>query len=485
MCKCEQLKIVKQYDYNLSKLPLSDKDVSYFQYRIYKNYFDEYLIFVNTKNYKITQRKYLASNKSYNVVSLFEISGEYDFILKYLTTERDYKMIISCLSKDKGEMIKLFKVQERYILENQMFTPFDENSIFQYCDIVLKDYYIFENFIKIDYDDNVDLISFLNARRNLSLQFIYIVYKVIDVSGKNKKNYWIVCTRYKCCDYLEGQESIQSLLNDFADNKGKGAKKTTYNSKSNTCINEHLEKLYSDIDLEYVVKDFLFEHRTEFAKDGTNSIWKEPRKNSFIHKLNTHSLGMIAKTDKSLTFQELMDNIRNSEIYFSYKWNKNNDGISEIECLKLFNWLTMNGFSNIHRDVKDKKNIGPFMEKLTRSNYLVVCANEAYFKSVNCMYELTKYTMLSKSLDRRMLLISNYITDGKEQGAIIKYWRAASENGAWNQKKTIYISRHIETVIEQISKLLIRKPVDESINKEAVRGLLGDLCNNIINGYSK
>lgn len=485
MCKCEQLKKIRQYDYNLSEMPLSDKDVSYFQYRIYKNYFDEYLIFVNTKNYKATQRKYLANNKSYNVVSLFEISGEYDFILKYLTTERDYKAIISSLSKDKGETLKLFKVEKRYVLENQMFVSFDENSSFQYCDIVLKDYYIFENFIKIDYEENVDLISFLNARRDYLPQYIYIVYKVIDVSGKNKKNYWIICTRYKCCDYLEGQESIQSILNDFADYKGKGAKKTTYNSKANTCINEHLEKLYCDIDLEYVVKDFLFEHRTEYVKDVKHSIWNEPRRNSFIHKLNTYPLGKNAKTAKFLTFQELLGGIRNSEIYFSYKWNKNNDGISETECLKLFDWLKMNGFTDIHRDMKDKKNIGPFMEKLIKSKYLVVCANEAYFKSPNCMYELTKFTMGNKSLDRKMLLISNYITDGKEQQAIINYWKAFSANGAWDQKKTIYISHHIGTVMEKISKLLIRKPVDESINKEAVRGILGDLCNNIMMGYNK
>ena len=478
---------IKDYDYGLEKFELEDLNKSYRQYNIFSEYIDEYVIFVSSGNYKKTKNKYKASPDFAGIAMFFEISGKYDFILKYLTTDKDYANTLKKFSTTSDENeIRVCKVIERYVLGNNGFVNINEKeSRFLYTDIQLKDYYVFENFVKIDEKENaeVNLIKYLNENEDLknnrnNQQYIYIILKIFDL--KSKKTNWLVCNRYRCCDYITGQSDIQTVLNEYADVND--SKKTTFNSNSSYCLFNNIESIYRNIDLTILVKEVLYKERKEFAYLDM-PIWNIRNKGSFFSSIYGKPL-----TRNSLSFIDLIQRIKEYGIFLSYKRENNAIGVTN-ECANISNiiydWLKCNDFVNIYRDVEDLnpgESIKDFMEEMSTNEYMIVCANQSYFESVDCMYELSRFFYNHKDNFVQKLFIISTFNIKKRQDDIKKFWskKKAIDYAGKEREKFTFIKRNIKSLIDSISDIRFYVPNENFSHDDVAENIVRAICYNVL-----
>lgn len=482
---------IKDYDYGLEKFELEDLNKSYRQYNIFSEYIDEYVIFVSSGNYKKTKNKYKASPDFAGIAMFFEISGKYDFILKYLTTDKDYANTLKKFSTTSDENeIRVCKVQERYVLGNNGFVNIKEKDVrFLYNDIQLKDYYVFENFVKIDGAEKTEsycFINFLNEHEKLknkrnNQQYIYIILKIIDV--KSKKESWLICTRYKCCDYREGQSEIQSVLNDYADIYD--SKKTTFNSNSSHCLFKNIESIYKDIDLAIMVKEILFKERRELI-DLNMPIWSNTSKERFLSQICCEPL-----TKNKIYFKDLINGIKNSGVFLSYK-RKDDDCNVTGECKsisdEMLEWLKSNEFENVFRDIENLNpgdSIKDFMEKMSTNDYMIVCANQDYFESVDCMYELSLYYQNHQKNPKLNVFIITSYDIKQNQDAIKRFWIKTKihDHNSNDRSKVSCIKKNIKLLVDCISDLRYFVPNNDFNYSEVAKIILKAMSKSLLLGH--
>ena len=497
MCKCDVLTTVEEYKYDLKKL---HENNSCNKYRILTDFVNEYIIFTSTNDYNGTQSAYISHNRYKGLAMLFEVFGSFDFILKYFAVDETPQEVVQKFQPDriaiesvssefgkKNELAKNFmvcKVHSRFFQEGNKFVDLVTrgNGAFHYYDISLRDYYVFENFVLITCKKDVNLISYINSQVDKELKkFIYVILKVSEV-GKPDNEYWVVCTRYRCCDYREKVTKIQSILNCFADNKKQSMTKTTFTSSSSCLISKPLLLLYRT-DFDYVEKRVLWDIKNEFPNVCDSPLWRTPNDELFYDGIINESFLISGKKKQ---YPELLKRVKQSKIYISYKRDGDKDGICVEESKKMFNWLKANDFS-VHRDEEEMDDVEGFEKELSNSDYLIVCARKEYFKSTHCMYELTKFVKKQNRKTKRILMfISNYALIDSEQRDIIAYWKdkKTREEPRCNHKRIQTISNNIETTIQAITNYIpVTNTTDNILNEKAINKVLRDLTSNALKGW--
>lgn len=496
MCKCDVLTTVEKYKYELKDL---HENNSCNKYKILTGFVNEYIIFTSTNDYDGTKTAYSSHKRYKGLAMFFEVFGSYDFILKYFAVDETSQDVIQkfqperitteavsndlSTKKDFGKNFMVCKVHNRFFMEGNKFVDVvtHENRTFHYYDIKLSDYYVFENFVLITCNKDIDLISYINSQVDKEhKKFIYVILKVSDVRKYVDNEYWVVCTRYRCCDYREKVEKIQSVLNRFADNKKQSMTKTTFTSSSSCLVNKPLALLY-ETDFDYVEKRVLWGIKNDFPKVSDSLIWRTSKEESFYDNIKDESFYI---SGNKIPYSDLLKLVKRSNIYISYKRDGYTDGICVEESKKMFNWLKANDFS-VHRDEEEMDYVEGFEKELSKSDYLIVCARKEYFKSTYCMYELTKFIKRRKrSTKPYLMLISNYVLIDDEKRDIITYWKEkkAREELRYNFKRIQTISENIESTIQAITKYVPILMTDKILNKKAINKVLTDLTRNVLKG---
>lgn len=455
------------------------------RYKTYDVFYDEYIFFISALNYKKVDYQITTVDKEKNIACSYQISGKYDFIVKSFYPQ-NVSPIFSHPKIIKD--IQICKVIDRYAPQESHLVRMFNTTDFYNIDVKLSGFNLFADFVEIEAPSDGSLSDdLINALENLDnsgndnyLQYVYVIYKLENI--QTKKQTWLICLRYKCHDYCE-RHFLQEGLDKFVDNIEHI--KTTYISNNSSIRINNIRGIFEKMHYENVIGRVLC---TGNIRKLMYKIYRD-----LIHYQEDDRYLQELRTQHKDDYNNLLKKVRDYQFYISYKQSTNSqnpDDSSQI-CHVLHKWFNDNKFKKVSVDSKvldTSQALENYMQALGTSDLVVICLSEEYFRSINCMYELSLVIKNSKpnGLGKKAIFVSKRFLLDQNLDKIKSFWLedTPSTRNKHKKKRISVIKQKInelDNISDRLHVILQDKDKEELHYERAIEAILSNIVEKILN----
>lgn len=452
------------------------------RYKTYDVFYDEYIFFISALNYKKVDYQITTVDKEKNIACSYQISGKYDFIVKSFYPQ-NVSPIFSHPKIIKD--IQICKVIDRYAPQDSHLVRMFNITDFYNIDVKLSGFNLFADFVEIEAPSDGSLSDdLINALENLDnpenadhLQYVYVIYKLENI--QTKKQTWLICLRYKCHDYCK-RHFLQEGLDRFVDNIEHI--KTTYISNNSSIRINNIRGIFEKMHYENVLGRVLC---TRNIRDLMHKIYKNLTSqddNKYLQEL---------RKNKDF-YNNLLNKVRDYQFYISYKQSDSQspDNSYQIRHV-LHKWFKDNKFKKVSVDsevLDPSQELEDYMQALGTSDLVVICLSEEYFRSINCMYELSLVIKNSKpnGLGKKAIFVSKRFLLDQNLDKIKSFWLeyTPSTENKYEKKRISVIKQKInelDNISDRLHVILQDKDKEELHYEKAIEAILSNIVEKILN----
>ena len=463
------------------------------RYKTYDVFYDEYIFFISALNYKKVDHLITAADEEKNIACSYQISGKYDFIVKSFYPQNVSPNFPHPDNPDNPDDIikdiQICKVIDRYApQESNLVRMFNTTNDFYNIDVKLSGFNLFADFVEIEAPSDGslsdDLINYLenldNSENADHLRYVYVIYKLENI--QTKKQTWLICLRYKCYDYCK-RHFLQGELDNFVDNIEHI--KTTYISNNSSIRIKNIRGLFENMHYENVIGRVLC---TRNIRDLMYEIHKD-----LIHYQEDNRYLQELRTQHKDDYNNLLKKVRDYQFYISYKQSTNSQSPDDSFQIRhvLHNWFISNKFEKVSVDsevLKTSQALENYMQALGKSDLVVICLSEEYFKSINCMYELSLVIKNSKpnGLGKKAIFVSKRFLLNQNLDKIKSFWLedTPSPRNKHEKKRISVIKQKInelDNISDRLHLILQDKDKEELYYERAIEAILSNIVEKILN----